>query len=230
MAKPQLNKSRKSRIQERRQAANKQRRRTQIITSSLLVGALLFWGYSFASQPKATSVSEARLNSNPFQGPEDAEIVLTEWADFGCPACRDWHLGGAIPYILDYFDGEIKMEWRDFPIIMPPNSEKAAQAGQCAFDQGLFWEFHDITFERDSYSALSNKDIRVYAELSGLDMGKFDTCFDSKQHAATVQLDLTAARNFGFRGTPSFSVNGIPVVGPNRGTIISVIEDILYSQ
>ena len=101
--------------------------------------------------------------------------------------------------------------WRDFPVITA-QSPKAAEAGQCAYDQGKFWEYHDLLYERAP--ALSVSDLKAYAAEIGLDTERFNQCLDSSQHQATVERDEQEAFRRGFRGTPSFLVNDQPLVGP----------------
>lgn len=216
--------SRRQILKERRQA-EKNRKRTIIIVLGIAVIAIL--GYTItntANQPKAEPVSEARIRLNPTKGAEDPKVILTEFGDFGCEACQAWYRAGIMDQILARFDGQLQLEWRDFPIIQPPYSQRAGEAGQCAFDQDKFWEFHDVTYDRSSYSALRDDDLISYAEKANLDMQLFAQCFESRQHKATVEFDLDFARGSGFRGTPTFTVNGIPVIGPNPDLIISLIE------
>jgi protein-disulfide isomerase len=116
--------------------------------------------------------------------------------------------------------------WRDFPIITA-QSPQAAEAGQCAFDQGKFWEYHDLLYSKAPALAIS--DLKAYASQIGLDRARFDHCLDSNQDQAKVQQSLEEAQQkYGFPGTPSFLVNGKRVIGPvTFETFRSVIDPML---
>lgn len=217
-------KSRRQIIFKRREREKKRKRTLTITLAIFAIGILGYLTINAANKPSAILVSKERMNLNPTKGSKNPIVILTEYGDFGCEACQAWHKAGIFTQILDRFEGQVQMEWRDFPIVMPPFSQKAAEAGQCAFDQNKFWEFHDITYERASYSALRDNDLSFYADKAGLDMDLFNQCFDSRKHKNTVEIDLSFARSLGFRGTPSFSVNDIPVIGANPDLLISIIE------
>ena len=227
--KPRRKTARQERI-ERRQA---EKRRNQIISAAIIVVLLGIVGFSVfnhSNRPTAPAVSEARLSDFPAKGPADAPVVITEFGDFGCHSCQQWHQLGFFDQMLQQFGDQIRIEWRDFPVIMPPFSGKAALAGQCAHDQGLFWRFHDITYERQNFSALRDDDLRFYAQQAGADMEPFNQCFDSNQHRQVVSLNEQAARTLGLRGTPGFAINGQPMAGPDPNLMISIIASQLASQ
>ena len=109
------------------------------------------------------------------------------------------------------YGDKLRFVWRDFPVITA-ESPKAAEAARCANDQGKFWEYHDLLYEQAP--ALSVADLKSYAVQLGLDAAVFNPCLDSGQHQAIVESEKQAAFALGFRGTPSFLLNGQPLVGP----------------
>ena len=126
--------------------------------------------------------------------------------------------------LLDRYEGLIRVEWRDFPVITS-RSPKAAQAGQCAFDQNSFWEFHDALFNQPNQAVdLSENQLKSTAENLGLDMDAFNLCLDSNQHQATVDFDLKEANSMGLPGTPAFLVNGKVIVGANPDLLVEAID------
>lgn len=171
----------------------------------LLVAALL----RPDSQPPP--VSETRLADDPAIGSPSAPVTLIEYGDFGCPSCRAWHQAGILEQILAAYGDQVRFIWRDFPVITA-QSPKAAEAPQCAYDQGRFWEYHDLLYERAS--SLAVRELKTYATDLGLDSETFNQCLDSGTHRTTVDRDLQQAFQFGFRGTPSFQLNGQTLAGP----------------
>ena len=212
----------------RQQRQEKHNRQKYLRIGVIVIGLVLAAGYFLWPRPKALAVSQDRLLDDPVMGPPTAAVTIVEYGDFGCPACRGWYHAGIIDRVIDIYGDQVRFVWRDFPIITA-QSPKAAEAGQCAYDQGLFWEYHDLLFEQAP--SLRTGDLKRYAEDLGLDSTLFNQCLDSRQHQATVDKDLQDAYRRRFRGTPSFLVNDQPLAGPpNFQFLQGLIEPILLNN
>jgi protein-disulfide isomerase len=53
----------------------------------------------------------------------------------------------------------------------------------------------------------------MFAAEIGLDSGQFNECLDSGKHTELIQADTALAQQIGVQSTPSFLVNGTPLVG-----------------
>jgi protein-disulfide isomerase len=180
--------------------------------------------------PRTTSGSGAAgsLTDEPSLGPADAPVTIIEYGDFGCTTCRSWYRQGVLQQILSHYGPQVRFVWRDFPIITAA-SPLAAEAGQCAFDQNRFWDYHDLLYDRAP--ALSAKDLKAYATELGLDAARFDACLDSGMHQAKIEASTKDAYAHGFVATPAFLVNAQPIAGPQSFEYFkSVIDPILRSQ
>ncbi len=188
----------------------------------ILIAAVLF----VSTRPKAQPLDARRLASDPTLGPASAKVTLIEYGDFGCPTCRAWERAGVLKQVIVAYGDKVHFVWKDFPIITA-QSPKAAEAGQCAFDQGKFWPYHDLLYAKAP--ALSIAELKDYAVQVGLDAAKFDHCLDSGQDQAKVQQSLNEAeQQYGFPGTPSFLLNGKKLIGPQSfETLRSLIDPIL---
>lgn len=218
--------NRKSQKQIRHEKIRAQRARRQWIgygALALILFAAIFWN---SSRPKAQPLDETRLASNPTIGSDFAKVVITEYGDFGCTSCRAWHNAGILEQVRAAYGDDVQFVWKDFPVITA-QSPKAAEAGQCALDQGKFWEYHDLLFAKAP--SLGVSDLKDYAAQVGLDTEKFNQCLDSGQNRAKVNQSLNEAqREYAFPGTPSFLVNGKKLVGPpSFETLKSTIDSIL---
>jgi len=177
------------------------------------------------SQSRVPALSAARLASDPSLGSPSAKVTIIEYGDFGCPTCRGWEQAGVLKQIVATYGDQVHFVWRDYPIITA-QSPQAAQAGQCAFDQGKFWQYHDLLYAKAP--ALSVNDLKSYAAQIGLNTTQFNQCLDSGQDKAKVNQSMAEARGYGFIGTPSFIVNGQKVIGPaSFNQFKSVIDPIL---
>jgi protein-disulfide isomerase len=212
----------------RQQRQERRKRQKYLRIGAAVIGLALILGYYLWPRPQAQAVSADRLNDDPFIGAADAPVTIVEYGDFGCPSCRAWHNAGIFEQVQAVYGDQVRFVWRDFPVITA-RSPKAAEAAQCAYDQGFFWDYHDLLFEQASSLGTSN--LKQYATDLGLDTALFDQCLDSGQHQATVDRDLQDAYRRRFRGTPSFLVNDQPLAGPpNFQYLQGLIEPILLNE
>ena len=142
-------------------------------------------------------------------GPENAPVTLIEFSDFQCPYCR--RVQSVLKRLMTAYHGQLKLVFRDFPLRqIHPEAQKAAEAAQCANDQGQFWPYHDRLF---AATELGVGDLKRYAAEMGLDVESFNDCLDSGKYGPEVQSDIDDARAAGVDATPSFFVNGLPISG-----------------
>jgi protein-disulfide isomerase len=140
----------------------------------------------------------------PAKGSASAPIELVEFSDFQCPYCR-----AAFPTVqrmLSTYGDQIYFVYRHYPQPNHPNARPAAEAAECAAEQGKFWPYHDRLF--GDQTRLSNDDLKVSAAELGLDAAKFNACFDSRRYKANVDKDIREADQAGANGTPTFFING----------------------
>lgn len=96
-------------------------------------------------------------------------------------------------------------------------SRRAAEASECAREQGEFWNYHALVFanqQGEGQGAFSDRRLKAFAETLGLDTQAFNTCFDSGRYAGDVQADEQLGRSLGVSGTPTVFVNGQRVQNP----------------
>ena len=110
-------------------------------------------------------------------------------------------------------DGTLRIEWRDFPYL-GQESMNAARAARAAGEQGKFWEYHDLLYEKQGNGeAFAEGALSGYARELGLDEGRFESDLGSEKVSAAVQADFEAGQNAGISGTPTFEINGQKLVG-----------------
>lgn len=165
---------------------------------------------------------EIPIDGDPYVGPEDAPIVIVEFSDFNCAYCRRFH-SETFQELLETYPDQIRFVYRDFPILSN-ESYYAAQAAQCAFEQGEFWGFHDLLFSGGL--SLGREAYESYAKELSLDSEELLNCLDSERYAEEVSRDASFASNLGVTGTPTFFINGIPMVGAQPlSQFVSIIDE-----
>ena len=153
--------------------------------------------------------ADVGADDDPFMGPQDAPVTLVEFSDFQCPYCR--RVQSVLKRLMTAYHGQLKLVFRDFPLRqIHPEAQKAAEAAQCANDQGQFWQYHDRLF---AVTELGVEALKQYAVELGLDAEGFNTCLDSEKYSQEVQKDIDDAIAAGVNATPSFFVNGLPING-----------------
>lgn len=151
------------------------------------------------------------------QGPADAPVTIIEYSDFECPYCARYSTE-TYPQIKEqYIDkGQVRYIFRHFPLQFHAQALPAAQAAECAGEQGKFWEMHDALFENQAEWS-GSADAQAYfgdlAEELGLARAEFEACVSSDKYAAKVQEDLEAGLADGVSGTPAFRINGVELSG-----------------
>jgi len=151
------------------------------------------------------------VDDDPALGPEDAPITIVEFSDFECPYCKRWH-EQTFKQLLNMYEGKIRFVYRDFPLnSIHPRAQIAAEASECADEQGMFWPMHDILFnDQAGWSQAANPmdRFKIYALQLNMDADELLECIDLGYYTQEVQFDLRAGASYGITGTPAFLING----------------------
>jgi protein-disulfide isomerase/rhodanese-related sulfurtransferase/uncharacterized membrane protein len=144
-------------------------------------------------------------------GNQQSPVTIVEFADFQCAPCGVAE--AAVRKIRAQFGSRIRFVFRHFPMpSIHPWAEQAAEASECAAEQGKFWEAAEKFYQRQT--DLRREALGRYATELGLDTSRFAACLDSKATAARVNRDLEDARALGLRATPTFFIGRRIVEGP----------------
>ncbi|HUD19347.1 MAG TPA: DsbA family protein [Patescibacteria group bacterium] len=153
----------------------------------------------------------------PVLGNKNAKVTIVEFADLRCPFCEQFVTNTYPQLQKDYIDtGKVKFAFRQYAFLGPA-STVAANAVECANDQGKFWDMHDYFYknqppETDTSMYTTDKLTQVAGTL-GMNTDEFQSCLSSNKDNAQVNSDFTAGQQGGVTGTPTFFINGTPIVG-----------------
>jgi protein-disulfide isomerase len=142
--------------------------------------------------------------NDPALGPAAAPVTIVEYGDFECPICKE-----SVPILKQLrtlYPGQVRFVYRDFPLASHPHARPAAEAAQCAFEQGAFWPYHDALFA-EAPELKSLEHLKLAQQLR-LNAEEFADCLTSDRPKAAVTKDLTEAQRLGINATPTFFVNG----------------------
>ena len=146
---------------------------------------------------------------SPAQGPASAPIEIVEFSDFQCPFCLAVH--PTVKQVLASYGDRIRFVYRNYPLANHPDARPAAEAAQCANEQGKFWAYHDRLFA--DQTKLNDAGLKKTAAEMGLNAEQFNACVDSRKYKTLVEADIKDGDEAGVTGTPAFFINGRALVG-----------------
>jgi protein-disulfide isomerase len=155
-------------------------------------------------------------------GGANAPVTLVEFSDFQCPFCQ--RVSPTLKQLRQTYGDKIRIVWKDFPLTaIHPEAFKAAEAGNCAREQGKFWEYHDRLFANQQ--TLQPEALKTHAAAAGLDAAKFNACLDSSKYRDRVQEHVAAGTRLGINSTPAVFINGRQVTGAQPYEVFAGVID-----
>lgn len=177
--------------------------------------------------------------SDHVKGSQDANITVLIYGEYQCFRTRNfWN--EILPKLeQDYIStGEVKFIYRYHPKSFFNYSVEAAEATECAADQGKFWEYISLIFQRTDLTCddagkgvgINISDLNGYAKELGLNMKLFDACLDSGAMMPRIQADIQELHKTGLRASGVVFINGELISGNRPYTEFqSLIEKQLHA-
>lgn len=178
---------------------------------------------------QAADLSQMTIRSANRLGASTAPITIVEFSDFKCIFCAK-AARETISQLRDRYVGEGKISLVYLhAAFLGDESTWAAQAAECAADQGQFWEYHDLLFSDRSgeQGGFTKEKLIALAGQLPLDLSRFASCLHNDETLARVQQDVVAAQAAGVRGTPTFFINGKPLIGAQP---LAKFEEMIAAQ
>lgn len=164
-----------------------------------------------SEEPRVETTAEGRT-----KGLASAPVTIVEYSDFQCPFCAAFARTTGRLIDRDYIvTGKVSLEYRHFPFL-GDESVRAAEAAECANDQGKFWEYHDMLFSNQSgenRGAFRDDKLKGFATEVGLDRAAFDACLDGHKYRSEVLGQRSEGTQLGVSSTPYFMINGTVILG-----------------
>lgn len=196
----------------------------KIIIITLIVAVIGFVVYALSRPESSINTTNTnrpkveadvtKLSQGNFQGPEDAKVTLSEFGDYQCPACAQYHKV-LKENILPKYDGKIKFVFLNYPLPqIHDNAQSAAQAAEASALQGKFWQMHDILYERQKeWEKLKDPKgkFESYAREIGINVDQYKQDYASQKVIDIINNQAALGDAFKLEGTPSFFVNGVQV-------------------
>lgn len=196
---------------------------------ALLVVALVFLGGGGRVQAAAMPGTRTPASPNALSlGRAGAPVTMIEYADFQCPFCGKFARDTQPQLVRRYVrTGKLRLVWHDFPYL-DPQSRDAAIAARAAARQGRFWQFHNALYAlklRPFSGQLTRARLTAIARRIGLDVPRFERDLSDPTLGAAVDADFRQGQSLGITGTPTFFINGNPIVGAQPLPVFEQVID-----
>jgi protein-disulfide isomerase len=147
--------------------------------------------------------------SGPSRGPKDASVMVVEFGDLQCPACK-----AAQPAIEALIAAEpnTRFVFQNFPLEMHNWAAKGAAYVDCVAQASndAFWKFIAKTYETQADITAENADqkLTALADGAGLKGADIAACANTPVTKAHVDASLALGKSVNVNGTPTLFVNG----------------------
>lgn len=191
------------------------------------VGALILAGNAGQpAPPPPASAAGIRVSGNAM-GEPGAPVTIDEWGDFQCPACRAFALATEPQVRTSYVaTGKVRFVFHHLAFI-GQESTWAAEAAECAGEEGRFFDFHDRLYALqggENTGTFTKANLQKIARDLGLS-ASFESCLANDRYAQRVRDDTAAGAQKGVTATPTFFVNGRKVEGTQSFDQLRAIID-----
>jgi protein-disulfide isomerase len=156
------------------------------------------------------SLADLIKEGSPHLGSPFAPVTIIDFSDFQCYLCARY-VKNTEPKINETYiqTGKANLVFKHLPN-RGTDSMGAAIAAQCTNDQGMFWQFHNLLYKNQGpidSGWVSKDNLKKFAsKIGGLDIQKFNSCFDGQKYKSLVERDIALGASFGFQDTPNFII------------------------
>lgn len=147
--------------------------------------------------------------TGPSRGPKDAKVMIVEFGDLQCPACK-----AAQPTIEELVTAEpnARFVFQNFPLEMHNWAAKGADYADCVgrASNDAFWKFISKTYEQQTNITAENADekLTAIATESGLKGDEIAACAAKPETKAHVDASIALGKQVDVTGTPTLYING----------------------
>lgn len=221
-------------------SASKSGNRPFFIAVGILAAIAVLAGIYLLTAPPAPSSDElpvADPGAEPFPerldqfgvsiGPEDAPVVVREFADYQCPACGRF-FSATERLKKEYVEsGQVRFVYFDLPLQQHKNAMPAALAARCAGDQNAYWPMHNKLFASQSEWSDADDAVAVFTRYAGdlgLEERRFQTCMTTELHREEVEQSRRVAIQLRVTSTPTVLVDNIRLTRPGWAQMSAVVD------
>lgn len=206
----------------------------------LILAVIILLGFNYYQQKKneapvgeVPKVANNMIRDNDHViGNRKAKVVLIEYADLQCPACKMFE-----PILTKlaatHAQDDFAYVYRYFPLVnIHSHAMLAAKYNEAAGIQGKFWEMNHQLYDHQTEwaEALDAEDkIKSYAVNIGLDITKLIADANSVAVEKVITDSLKESNKLGLSSTPSLLINGVRITVKNEEDIKNQVNNALMN-
>jgi protein-disulfide isomerase len=203
-----------------------QHRRARLARVGVSLSAAVMLALAGCGVSSDRSAARDEAGRDNVRGQPTAPVTIEEWGDYQCPAC------GAFARLQPELDaavlanGSARFIFRNLAFL-GPESVWAAEAAECAGDQGRYWDYHDTLYalqRGENRGAFTKDRLKQFAANLNLEQGAFNACLDTDMHASRVRQETERGKKLGVNSTPTLFVNGQRVILSGTRSAIEVLR------
>lgn len=183
-----------------------------------------------ASAPKGEYLTEWKELLPATRSVDDAgaELMLLEFTDLECPACRRFQ-ASTLPELRRAAPVPFELGLLHLPLTGHRFAKIAAHAAECAFEQGAFMSFVNEALSRQAEFGLTPWS-SLAKDAGVTDSTAFHHCLSRPDLPAMIDSGLAAAQRFGINATPTIVVNGWRVSSASPDEILRVMNELVAGR
>ena len=149
----------------------------------------------------------------PVRGNPNAPITIIAYDDFQCPYCA--MAAKTLDQIMEKYKGKVRLILKHNPLDFHKQAFPAALYFEVIAkqDKQKAWKFHDLVFSQQASLVDGEKTLKKFAASLGVDTKRLESDLKNPAIKSIVERDMNEAKKFGFRGTPTFLINGVSLRG-----------------
>lgn len=155
--------------------------------------------------PVGAEVFPLPIQNSPTLGPDTAAVTIVIFSDLECPYCSQTH--AELDALQRAMPEDVRLVFKHFPLSFHSNARDAARAAQAAGEQGKFWEFVKLAYQRQDVLGL--RQYEAIVEEIGADLNAWRKSYSDTKHTEHISRDTGLAEQLGVAGTPTVFFNGV---------------------
>jgi protein-disulfide isomerase len=185
-----------------------------------------------SSQSTEAKISQVKIEGAPFIGNPGAPVVIAEWFDYQCPACKYADQRLITPLVDDYVKkGKVKIVFKDFSFL-GKDSQTIAITARAVWEAypDKYYEWHKVMFNNQGQEntgwATKEVIINLMEKVAGIDVNLIDELIakNSDKYQALVDADREEGIKLGVKATPTFVYadvieSGVPQYSNFKSTV-----------
>lgn len=188
------------------------------------------------NQATAIDIKNVNTDGAPFIGNPNAPVIIAQWFDYQCPACKYGDQNMITPLVSEYVKtGKLKIVFKDFAFL-GPDSQSIALTARAVWEAypDKFYEWHKTFFDNQGQenTGWATKEVitALTKKVAGIDTKIIDGLLakNSAKYQAAIDADKEEGAKFGINATPSFLIGDKVLAGvPAYATVKTMIDALL---